>query len=190
MLEHQIRGMIAISVILAFIPFITYFMPFLFDSKIPVLSTPGSASENSIIEVVSEDGESGIYFAEPGTTASQLFSQARINGGIAQDLRLQNGVKINLVPKAGHRELVIEKMEASKRLALGLPVDINRVSFDELRLIPGIGDAMAANIVEERLHIGRFEKLDQLLKIRGIKGKKLSKLRRYLYVDHPVNEGL
>ncbi len=30
-------------------------------------------------------------------------------------------------------------MEAAKRLALGLPLDINLAGLDELKLIPGVG---------------------------------------------------
>jgi len=64
-----------------------------------------------------------------------------------------------------------------------LPVDINLAGLEELRLIPGVGDVLAANIVEWRLRNGRFEKLEQLMVINGIKEKKLSKLRQYLYVE-------
>jgi competence protein ComEA len=74
-------------------------------------------------------------------------------------------------------------MEAAKRLALGIPLDIIPPGREDLQLIPGIGDVMADDIVACRERIGRFKTLDQLTAVKGIKEKKLSKLRPYLYVS-------
>ena len=181
MFERQIKGIIAVSIFLAFIPFIVFFTSSLMNSKSPVLSMPGS--NTLIVEIVGENGESGVFFIEPLTSVNQMFSQLRFSRKITEDMQLQNGMKIRLVPEQDHRGIVVEKMDAAKRLALGLLLDINLAGRDELTLIPGVGDVLAANIVAEREKIGRFDKLDQLMNIKGIKGKKLSKLRQYLYVD-------
>jgi hypothetical protein len=182
MFKRQIKGIIAIFVILVFIPFISFLYPSQIDSKCPILST--ASSDTLIIEVVAEDGGmSGVFFVEPGTTAGQLLSRLDSKRISAEDFKLQTGMKIRLVPEGDHQGIVIEKMEATKRLALGLPLDINLVGHDELMLIPGVGDVLAANIMTWRDKIGRFEKLDQLMDIKGIKKKKLSKLSKYLYVD-------
>lgn len=61
-------------------------------------------------------------------------------------------------------------------------VDVNRASESELQVVPGIGPAMAKRIVEWRTEHGRFERLDDLLNIRGIGVKTLDKLRPYLTV--------
>jgi len=179
--ERQIKGIIAVSIILATIPFISFLTPPQTDSKSPVLATSGSKS--LIIEVVAENGTSGVFFVEPETSVNQMFSQLKLGRIIAEDIKLHNGMKVCLVPEDDRRGIVISQMEAAKRLALGLPLDINLASQDDLRLIPGVGDVLSAKIVEGREKIGRFEKLDQLMDIKGIKGKKLSKLRQYLYVD-------
>lgn len=182
--ERQIKGIIAVSVILAFIPFISFLYPSLIDSKGPVLSTSGS--DTIIIEVVAENGAAGVFFVEPGTSVKQLFSQLEFFGIITENIKLQNGMKIRLVPKEDNRVIVIEKMDAAKRLALGLPLDINLAGQYELMFIPGVGEVTAANIVAGRDKIGRFEKLEQLMDVKGIKEKKLSKLSQYLYVDKLV----
>jgi competence protein ComEA len=182
--ERQIKGIIAVTVILAIIPFINFLTPTQLNSKSPVLSTPGS--NTFIIEFVAENGESGIYFVEQGTSVNQMFSQLEINRSLAQDIILKNGMKVRLGPEGDHRDVVIERMEAAKRLALGLPVDINLAGLDELKLIPGVGDVLSANIVAWREKNGRFERLEQLMDIKGIKEKKLSKLKQYLYVDQLV----
>ncbi|MEE9912553.1 MAG: helix-hairpin-helix domain-containing protein [Deltaproteobacteria bacterium] len=181
MFEHQIKGIIAVSVILAFIPFIRFLIPFLPGSPSPILSTYNA--EKLIIEIVQEDEASGVFFVDPGTTLNQMFSKVQINTTVAEDLKLQNGLKIRIAHKGDHQGIILENMEAAKRLALGLPLDINLANQDELRLVPGIGDGLAANIVAWREYNGRFEQMDQLLEIKGIKEKKMSKLKQYLYVD-------
>ncbi len=179
--EHQIKGIIAVSIILAIIPFISFIMSSQRDLKSPVLSTSGSNS--LIIEVVEENGGSGIAFVDRGTSVNRMLAQLAYHRMIKEDIQLQNGMKIRIVSEKDHQGFIVEKIDAVKRLALGLPLDINLASLDELILIPGVGDAMAANIVEQREKIGRFERIDQLMNIKGIKEKKLSKLRPYFYVE-------
>lgn len=190
MFEHQIRGMIAISITLAVIPLVVFLMPFLVNPPSPDLSASGSDSDNLIIEIVRENGDSGIYFVRPGTTASQLFSQAGIKPNIKMDVNLRSGTKIHLVAASTEQNMVIGKMDAEKRLALGLPLDINAASLDDLKLVPGIGEGLAGRILAWRKNNIKFEKIEQLMDVHGIKEKKLSKLSRYLYVDETVNRDL
>jgi competence ComEA-like helix-hairpin-helix protein len=56
-------------------------------------------------------------------------------------------------------------------------VNINTATAAELELLPGIGPAMAARILEHRTQIGRFTSIDQLDDVRGIGPKTLEKLR-------------
>jgi len=185
MVERQIKGIIAVSVILAFIPFIGFFYPFRsVDSRYPVFST--SRPDSLIIEVafdVADHDISGIFFVESGMTAKQLLSRLHSGEIGTEDFKLQNAMKIRLISEGEHQGLVIEKMAAAKRLALGLPIDINLAGFDELMMIPGVGNKLAENIIARRAEIGRFKKLDQLMDVKGIKEKKLSKLRQYLYIE-------
>ena len=56
------------------------------------------------------------------------------------------------------------------------PVDINRASQDELRALPGIGDVLAARIIEARERDGPFVSLDDLRRVRGLGRAKLDRL--------------
>lgn len=190
MFEHQIRGMIAISITLAVIPLVVFLMPFLFNPHIPDLSASAADSNNLIVEIVQENGDSAIYFVQPGTTASELFTQAGIKLNIKTNLNLRSGTKIHLVAASAEQNMVIGKMDAEKRLALGLPLDINAASLEDLELVPGIGEGLAGRILAWRKDNNKFEKIEQLTDIYGIKEKKLSKLRRYLYVDEAVSRDL
>jgi len=62
------------------------------------------------------------------------------------------------------------------------PVDINAATAEELQKIPGIGEALARRIIEFREEHGRFEKVDDLLNVRGIGVASLEKLRRFVVV--------
>jgi competence protein ComEA len=181
MFEHQIRGIIAVSIILAIISLIVFFAQTQIHSKSPALSV--SSPEKIIVEVAAQNNESGIYFVAPGTSVNQIFSQLAINRILPEDIKLASGMKINVLPEEDHRGVVIDSMDAAKRLALGMPMDVNLANFEELTLIPGVGEVMSANIIAHREKIGRFEKLDQLMDVKGIKEKTMSKLRPYLYVD-------
>ena len=64
------------------------------------------------------------------------------------------------------------------------PIEVNQASEAELQEVPGIGPTMARRIVEWREKNGRFERLDDLLNVRGIGVKTLAKLRPYLRVDN------
>jgi len=186
MRDRQIRGIIAVSVILAVIPFILYLLMSRVDSKGPVLSSFNF--QNIAVEIVAGNGTSGIYFVDQETSAAQLFSFLELEAINADGIRLQNGMKIRFVPDGDEQVVVVERMAAASLLALGLPLDINTVRPDDLKLIPGVGEVLAENIVAWRERIGRFEKLDQLMEVKGIKEKKLSKLRPYLYVDERIKK--
>ena len=79
--------------------------------------------------------------------------------------------------------IVVTKIAAAERLALGMPLDINQVTEDELLLITGIGQATAEKILDLRNKLGRFRNIEQLMEIKGIKEKKLAEIRKYLYVE-------
>lgn len=47
-------------------------------------------------------------------------------------------------------------------------ININTATREELERLPGIGQALAARIVEHREKYGRFRRLEHLLMVRGI----------------------
>ena len=69
--------------------------------------------------------------------------------------------------------------ESSARLALGLPVLINRASAEELEQVPGIGPRTATKIVQSRFSGGCFDRHSGLMRARdraedGVKACTLS----------------
>jgi competence protein ComEA len=59
-------------------------------------------------------------------------------------------------------------------------VDINTADWPELVELPGVGEIIAAAIIESREKLGPFRSHDELLRVRGIGLKTLEKLRPHL----------
>jgi len=62
---------------------------------------------------------------------------------------------------------------------------LNLATETELRKLPGIGKARARAIVEQRERAGRFRRLEDLLRVKGIGPKRLAVLRPKLVLDAP-----
>ena len=73
-------------------------------------------------------------------------------------------------------------MDAAERLALDLPIDLNRATRDELMLVPGIGETTADRIVQVRNSSGLFRKVADLKNVPGIKERKLKRWEQSFYL--------
>lgn len=136
------------------------------------------------VEVTGSRGANGIYFL-PEAAASAELSKIMGNdtpmahAGLAT-ARLSSAPAFTVSAEGG--VLKATELSAVKRLALGLPIDLNRVTQEELLLVPGIGEKTAARIVQMRESRGDFERLQDLTAVPGIKERKLRDLEKYLTV--------
>jgi competence protein ComEA len=179
-LEKQIKGLVAIFLFLAIISFISFLPHSFFEYKIPEYA---EQSGNFLaIKIVQRNTGKGVYFVSPNSTFNQLLLLTGIHSVTKKDFILENGINIEI--DSGPDNLIkTAKMDNVDRLALEIPININHATEDDLLLIPGIGEKTAGKILEFRKRIGRFNKIEELTEIKGIKEKKLSKLRKYLLVE-------
>jgi competence protein ComEA len=63
------------------------------------------------------------------------------------------------------------------------PLNLNTATAEELQALPGIGPALAADIVEYRLKVGSFRRVDDLLAVPGIGPKRLAEIRSLVRVQ-------
>jgi competence ComEA-like helix-hairpin-helix protein len=73
----------------------------------------------------------------------------------------------------------------AKKKPPSAPVDLNTATPAQLEELPGIGPAAAQAIVNFRTKSGRFQRVEDLLAIRGISQRKLDALRPYVRVSAP-----
>jgi competence protein ComEA len=66
---------------------------------------------------------------------------------------------------------------AGPSLVLGVRLDLNRASEDELRLVPGIGPKLARALVEARAARGGFRDWDEVDAVPGMGPAKLARLK-------------
>jgi competence protein ComEA len=179
--ERQIKGIIAISIALAIIPFIIFISGSKVNYRIPELAN--QLSEKVAVEVVENGKSRGIYFVAPETSVNQLLKSMGIEYPVEEDFPLHSGMKITISSVSKNQNVTVAGIESAKRLALGMPIDINRATETDLILVSGIGEVTAKKILDLRSKIGRYRNIEQLTEIKGIKEKKLAKLRKYLYVE-------
>jgi competence protein ComEA len=65
-------------------------------------------------------------------------------------------------------------------------VNLNTATNEELERLPGIGPTRARAILELRLRIKRFSKLDDLLRVKGIGRATFRRLRPLLTLEGPT----
>jgi competence protein ComEA len=183
--REQVLGSFALLAITAFLIFITIPSRHPHDPGAAEISFTIDKPGTIAVEITGETGRNGIYFIPRGTTVAAFLDMAGIMDadGTGEPKRfgaLRSATTVNLLPIPPG--ISVEPMAADKRVALGIAIDINRASLEDLVLVPGIGGKTAERIVEDRRLNGTFRKLGELTRVKGIKEKRLEKLRRYLCI--------
>lgn len=73
--------------------------------------------------------------------------------------------------------------EAAERVA---PVDLNTATLEELQTLPGVGPTLAMRIVEYRERSGGFERVEELMNVRGVGEVSFLRLRGLITIDRDV----
>ena len=66
-------------------------------------------------------------------------------------------------------------------------VELNTATAAELRTLPGVGERTAQRIIEYREEHGGFERIEDLMNVRGIGEKTFLRLRLLIRVDPPAS---
>ncbi len=62
----------------------------------------------------------------------------------------------------------------------GFFVSINQANLEELMMLPGIGEGLAQRILEYRNSMGLFQRIEDIMKVKGIKERLFDKIKVYL----------
>lgn len=146
----------------------------------------GDERSGSVVVALDDDPGRGVYFLPGGTTGRAFLEGAHVPPALwPRDEHagaLVSGTVFRREETEARGRLRPSSLDAPRRLALGLPVDVNRATAEELVLVPGIGEGTAEAIVRFRKERGGLRRLEELTEMRGIKEKRLAKLRPYLAV--------
>jgi competence protein ComEA len=183
--REQVFGSFALLAVTAIVIFIALPSGIPREPSDPEISFTIEKPGTIAVEIAGDSGRNGVYFIPKGTPLAGFLDMAGITAaGISAEPRraptLRSATTVTLV--SSPPGISVEAMSAEKRLALGIPIDLNRSSFEDLVLVPGIGEKTAGKIVEEREINGTFGRLEALMRVKGIKEKRLDKLRRYLCI--------
>jgi competence protein ComEA len=175
----------------------------------PLPSPSEEVVREIVIEVVGDVQNPGVYLFQNPPTLKEAIEKA---GGLKEPAIieissspeiLETGTLLTVVKessqiqplplllKDGHggaksREIKIKtgRMEANKLLVFSIPLDLNRVSVEDLCLIPGIGESLAQEIIAYRKRRRGFRSVEELINIKGIGEKKYETLKTFFITTH------
>lgn len=110
------------------------------DGRIP----HGDPRDGSVVvKLMTDSGQGGIYYLSKKTTVQVLSNMAGVGHGERFDQnmllrRLVSGKTFAVKTQRSPQSLTLGEMDTAERIVLGLAMDQNRATVDDLMLIPGI----------------------------------------------------
>jgi competence protein ComEA len=137
-----------------------------------------------VVEVLGEVRNPGIQvFHSPPTLKEAiekvggLKESALFETGSSSEV-LETGTLLTIVKESPQEiKINMRRMEAKKLLVFSIPLDLNRVSVEDLCLISGIGESLALDIVAYRERRRGFRSVEELKNVKGIGEKKYHTLK-------------
>lgn len=141
-------------------------------------------TDTRAVEFTATRVNDGIYFFAPERSLAEMIAFAGLTVGKLSAIPTFDTVGDHdaVAIHGGQPVPAIGDLTAAKRLALGLPIDLNSATLEELTLLPGIGEKTAIQIIRLREIRGKLQNLTELTDIPGIKEKRLDLLRHYLMI--------
>ena len=129
-----------------------------------------SSVEDIYVYICGHVNSPGVVKCLKGT---RLYEAVAMAGG-ADDLADMSAVNLAALVADGERIYIEEQTEGI--------VNINKATESELMTLPGIGSSRAADIVRYRTDNGRFQTIEDIMKVSGIKEAAFNKIKNYICV--------
>jgi competence protein ComEA len=151
----------------------------LFSPSPPPPGTQGLA----FVEVTGPVARPGVYSFPKPPSLREVWAKAGAAGDAPEpDKTIASGSRVEVTPDGGCR---VSAMSGAQLVTLGLLIDLNRASAEDLDAISGIGPALAQRIINYRKAHGPFKKIEDLSEVPGIGAEKLQKLKPFLGLGSP-----
>jgi competence protein ComEA len=153
------------------------------------LPPPEEKTPKVMVEVSGEVGSPGIYSFQQSPTLREVLDKA---GGMRETASfslvssaelLETGSLVTVARENPDEiKVKLERMETIKLLVFSIPLDLNRASEGDLCHVPGIGEALAREIIAYRARRKAFRSVEELKKVKGVGEKKYRSLKSFLTV--------
>ncbi len=151
---------------------------------------PRDPLEEVVVEVSGEVRQPGVYLYRNRPELKAAIERA---GGLKENALfdptssstiLETGTLLTVTKEGAGNEIkiTIGRMAAHKLLVFSLPLDLNRLSVEDLCLVPGIGESLAREMITYREKRKGFRSVEDLRNVRGIGEKKYRALRKFFAV--------
>ncbi len=135
------------------------------------------------MEVTGKVAHPGVYSFPKPPTLEEVWTKAGAPGTAQdRDKTIASGSRVEVTPDGGYR---VAAMSGAQLVTLGLTIDLNRATAEDLDALPGIGPALAQRIIDYRQAHGPFKKIEDLMEVSGIGPQNLQKLKPYLGLGSP-----
>jgi competence protein ComEA len=143
---------------------------------------PGTLSL-AFVEVTGKANHPGVYsFTRPPSLREVWAKAGAVGTPSDPDQTIASGSRLVVAPDGRYG---VSTMSGTQLLTLGLPIDLNQATAEDLDAIPGLGPALAQRIVDYRKTHGPFKQLDDLGEVSGIGPQNLQKLKPHLGLGSP-----
>ena len=146
-----------------------------------------------VVHVAGAVAHPGVYRLEVGARVVDAVEAAggALPEGLADALNLashvSDGDKIfvpsrregQAIPSAAQGATKVP-VQAESHASTGSKVNVNVASTAELDRVPGISTRLAGEIVADRAKNGRYKRVDDLIRVKGIGARTMEQLRQYL----------
>lgn len=148
----------------------------------PAPPPPGTMSL-AFVEVTGKVDHPGVYSFPKPPSLREVWAKAGAVGTPSDpDKTIASGSRVEVAPEGGYG---VAAMSGAQLVTLGLPIDLNRASAEDLDAIPGLGPALAQRIVDYRKAHGPFKQVEDLSAVSGVGPQNLQKLKPYLGLGSP-----
>lgn len=120
-----------------------------------------------------------IFGREPRARAMTMHQPAPLVAG-APNVATEAGAE---GPTVAGAPALLPPAPARATATVARLINLNTASGPELELLPGIGPALAARILEYRRQHGRFRSIEELDNVKGIGPRTLEKLRPLVTIE-------
>jgi competence protein ComEA len=183
LMKHFSLGQQKILLVLALLILGILYFKFYFH---PLPSPSEETVKEIVVEVSGEVRNPGVYLFQNPPNLKEAIDRA---GGLKEPARFDTASSSEILgtgsllavekEKSPEIKIKLGRMAANKLLVFSIALDLNRVSMEDLCLIPGIGESLAQEIVAYRQRRRGFRSVEELKNVKGIGEKKYKSIKNF-----------